>query len=403
MLGHHCVDAVAYVPVVAASSVRDMENMETSVTVYFGTNRQPQMNSSGDQIVDFGSDPGPISGYAVRFGQATVAVDLLQNTNSLVPGSLFVAPEVLTPAPGAAPQFGSRTIFDALRQSMADKARPTLVFIHGFSNSFKDAIERAGWISAFYAAGGLAADIFVFTWPSRGGLLGSVPLPYADYEHDRSTAAASGPAVGRTLRLLYDFVDRLDRRDWCRHELHLLCHSMGNYVLRNGVQAWLKLPDPADILTGSPMRSLTYVDRAVRDPITVRRTFDQVILAAADEDDDSFDDPNKLDMLPRFGNAVTVYHTRKDWVLNTLSSKTKFNGPRLGTNGPDNMSAISDKVNAIDVSEVFDYGDDAEGHQYYRKVIQIRDDIIAVLSGKRPIEIGNRSLLSPGRYLLRRP
>jgi esterase/lipase superfamily enzyme len=108
-------------------------------------------------------------------------------------------------------------------------------------------------------------------------------------------------------------------------------------------------------------------------------------------------------MLPRLGNAVTVYHTRKDWVLNTLSSKTKFNGPRLGANGPDNMSAISDKVSAIDVSDVFDYGDDAEGHQYCRKVPAIRDDIVAVLSGKRPTQIPNRSPLAQGRWLLTKP
>jgi esterase/lipase superfamily enzyme len=67
------------------------------------------------------------------------------------------------------------------------------------------------------------------------------------------------------------------------------------------------------------------------------------------------------------------------------------------------MSAVSDKVNAIDVSEVFDFGDDPEGHQYYRKVPQIRDDIVAVLSGKRPTEIANRSPVSSGRYLLKKP
>lgn len=374
--------------------------MPDQVTVYFGTNRQPVMNEGSDQIVGFANDPGPISGYAVRFGQAVVAVDLLKGTNDLMPGSLFVAPEVLTPAPGAPPLLGSRTIFDALRQSMADNGRPTIVFIHGFSNSFQDAIERAGWISTFYAAGGFKADIFVFTWPSRGSVLGNVPLPYVDYEHDRGTAAASGPAVGRTFRILYDFVDNLSRDQWCNQELHLLCHSMGCYVLRNGLQAWLKLPDPADAALGAPVRSLTYVDRAVRDPIMVRKTFDQIVLAAADEDDDAFDDPNKLGMLPRLGNAVSVYHTRKDWVLNTLSSKTKFNGPRLGTNGPDNMSAISDKVSAIDVSEVFDYGEDIEGHQYYRKIPAIRDDIVAVLSGKRPIDIPGRLALSAGRWLL---
>jgi esterase/lipase superfamily enzyme len=373
--------------------------MAEAVTVYFATNRQPILDADGKTITGFGTDPGPVSGYAVRFGQAIVSVDLAASTNNLVEGSLCVAPEVLTPAPGAPPLFGSKTIFDALRQDMASGGLSTIVFIHGFSNSFQDAIERAGWNSAFYGAGGFKANIFVFTWPSRGGILGgAVPLPYADYEHDRQTAAASGPAVGRTLKILYDYVDSLPRQDWCLQQLHLLCHSMGNYVLRNGLQAWLKLPDTGAAPVGA--QALTYIDRAVTDPIVTRRTFDQIILAAADEDDDAFHDPDKLEMLPRLGNAITVYHTRKDWVLNTLSSKTKFNGPRLGSNGPDNMGSISDKVSAVDVSDVFDYGQDIEGHQYYRKVPAIRDDIVSVLSGKRPTQIPNRQPLSAGRWLL---
>lgn len=373
--------------------------MPQLVTVYFGTNRQPVLDGAGKDIVDFGSDPGPVGGYAVRFGQAQVAVDLAANTTELVAGSLYVAPEILTPAPGDPPKFGSKTIFDAVRQDMSSRKLPTLVFIHGFSNSFQDAIERAGWNSIFLADGGFRANIFVFTWPSQGGRLGGdVPLPYLDYEHDRRNAVTSGPALGRTLKILYDFVDRLPRQDWCFQQLHLLCHSMGNYVLRNGLQSWLKLPDLA--AANAPPGALTSIDRMRNDPNVTRRTFDQIVLAAADEDDDAFDDADKLEMLSRLGNAVTVYHTKKDWVLNTLSSKTKFNGPRLGTNGPDNMALISDKVSAVDVSDVFDYSDDMEGHQYYRKVPAIRDDIAAVFSGKRPIEIPNRKALLVGRWIL---
>jgi esterase/lipase superfamily enzyme len=373
--------------------------MPDLVTIYFATNRQPIMGADGKTITGFGSDPGPISGFAVRFGQAQIAVDLEEGSNDLVAGSVAVEDEVLTPAPGENPVFGSKTIFDAIRKSMMTGGLPTLVFIHGFSNSFQDALERAGWISAFYAAGGFKANMFVFTWPSQGGRLGgAVPLPYIDYEHDRRTAAISGPAVARTMRLLYDFVDSLPKQDWCFQQLHLLCHSMGNYVLRNGLQSWLKLPDP--IVASGPPQTLTYVDRAVTDPIVTRRTFDQIVLAAADEDDDAFDDVHKLEMLPRLGNAITIYHTKKDWVLNTLSSKTKFNGPRLGTNGPDNMAAISDKVSAIDVSDVFTYTEDFEGHQYYRKVPAIRDDIVAVLNGTRPTQIANRKSLSAGRWQL---
>src|SRR6266404_8998436 len=53
-------------------------------------------------------------------------------------------------------------------------------------------------------------------------------------------------------------------------------------------------------------------------------------------------------------------------VLNTLSAATKFNGPRLGSDGPDNMGSISDKVTAVDVSEVVSIAQEPENHQYYR-------------------------------------
>ncbi len=374
----------------------------TDITVYFATNRQPTLDAGGN-IVGFGDDPGPVDGYAVRFGKAEVTVDLAASTNTMVAGSLYVAPEILTPAPGVAPLFGSQTIFDQVRAEMLGGAKPTIVFIHGFANTFQDAIERGGWNSAFLAAGGFAANMFVFSWPSGGDLVVGEPLPYVAYDHDRGTAASAGPAIARTLRILHDFVDGLDPGNRCLQELHLLCHSMGVYALRNGLQAWLNLPPPPPpMIPGSPrsIRSLASIATPGVAPTDVRRTFDQIVLAAGDEDDDTFDDPSKLELLPRLGNAVTVYHNRKDWVLNTLSSVTKFNGPRLGTNGPDNMGSISDKVTAVDVTDIDDYGQDPEGHQYYRIFPEIRDDMIGVFSGRRPTQFPKRSYLSEGRWLL---
>src|SRR5215472_16922449 len=105
-----------------------VEMPASNVTVYFATNRQPIFDAAGKDIVDFDSDPGPIGGFAVRFGSAQVAVDLSAPKNDLVPGTLSVAPEVLTPAPGAQPLYGSRTIFDAIRKEMNAKQTPTLVF-----------------------------------------------------------------------------------------------------------------------------------------------------------------------------------------------------------------------------------------------------------------------------------
>ncbi len=375
-------------------------------TVYFATNRIPiargNRPAQREDIVGFGAELGPINGIAVRYGSIDIEVDLTKRNAddgaAIVAGSLSVAPEQLVGSPSfRAPVLGSHTIFDAVRTTMMTDRKPTLAFIHGFSNEFDSAASRAGWVGELYASRGLDMTMFMFTWPSRQSLsLG--PLPYVDYEHDRGTAAASGLAIARTLRTLQSYVDRLAKEQHCEQPLHLLCHSMGNYVLRHAVQALLRTPDPAaNPGTGA---ELAFIDRADPDPATLRRIFDQIVLAAADDDDDGFDDPQKLKFLPRIGGGVTVYHTGADWVLSTLSRNTKFNGPRLGNDGPDNMSNISDKVSAIDVSDVLPAGRDVQHHQYYRANPLVADDIVAVLRGVRPGAIAGRVPTAEGRWHL---
>lgn len=380
--------------------------MAQNVTVYFATNRMPLTDASGAAIVDFGSEPGPIDGAAVRFGSAQASVTA--TGSSFVPGSLYVAPEQLI---GPAIRRGSRDIFEKLRQDMQEGGRPTLVVIHGFSNTFKQAIERAATIVSFY---GIDANVFSFTWPSIGTPL-PTPLPYSDYFHDRGTARASGVAIARTMRILYDFIDNLPRRDVCRQPLHLICHSMGNYAFRYAVQALMQVPQgepreygrtaDAPPMEGEdrPLPALIALPTEASDPNRLRRTFDQIVLAAADEDEDAFDDPRELRYLPRLGTRVTVYHTQKDWILSTLSSVTKFNGPRLGVDGPENMAMISDKVTAVDVSDAIDPRQDFQSHQYYRIFPAVRDDIVAVLAGERQDKIANRDRTDTQRYRLQAP
>jgi len=377
--------------------------MAQIVTVYFATNRMPLTDASGDAITGFGSELGPIDGTAIRFGSAQARVTPTSST--LVPGSLYVAPEQLI---GPVIQRGSRDIFEKLRRDMQEGGRPTLVVIHGFSNTFKDAIERAASIIDFY---GIDANIFSFTWPSIGTSL-PTPLPYTDYFHDRGTARASGVALARTMRILYDFIDSLPRREVCRQPLHLVCHSMGNYAFRYAVQALMQVPQgepreyiratdaPATDGENRPFPALVAMPTEAPDPNRLRRTFDQIVLAAADEDEDAFEDAKELRYLPRLGNRVTVYHTREDWILSTLSSVTKFNGPRLGVNGPENMAMISDKVTAVDVSDAISPRHDFQSHQYYRTFPAVRDDIVAVLAGERQDKISNRDRADTQRYHL---
>lgn len=362
-------------------------------TVYFATNRQPLLDPTDPQhqrIIGFGSELGPTSGIDVRYGSAKVDVNLSRKTNKLVPGSLAVANQQLLFEEGQSPTLGSDTIFDAIRASMKTDNKPTIAFIHGFSNSFVDSIERAGWLSAFY---GLDVNIFVFSWPSIAALL-PIPTPFGDYAHDRKTAEASGIAIARTLRRLSDFVDKLSEEERCDQAIHLICHSMGNYVMRNALQALMKLPDPASP-TLSAINAMTSLDGTSSSPL--RRYFDKVILAAADEDADAFDDPKKFKFLPRICRAITVYYSEKDWILSTLSSGTKFNGPRLGADGPDNMATISDKVSAVDVSAIL-APSEPENHQYYRVFPEMRDDIKAVLTGTPPEKVANRQAIGQGRW-----
>jgi len=370
--------------------------MAKRVVVYFATNRQPLLKDDGDEIIGFGPELGPTGGLDVRYGSAQVDVDISKKTNTIVPGSLFVAGQKLMFAAGGKPTLGSQTIFDAIRAEMADKNRPTIAFIHGFSNSFEDAIERAGWNLVFY---GIDANMFVFTWPSIASPIG-IPLPYSDYTHDRAMAAASGPAVARTIRRLHDYVDKLAREQRCDKSIHLICHSMGNYVLRNALQSLMRLPDPGPAAAGD-VRAMVAMSTDAPDPSVLRRSFDKIVLAAADEDADAFDDPLKLKYLPRIGQGITIYHNRKDWVLNTLSAATKFNGPRLGNDGPDNMGSINDKIAAVDVSNVVTFSDDPQSHQYYRVFPVIRDDIVAVLKGTPQNAIPNRTQAGSGRWTLR--
>lgn len=364
-------------------------------TVYFATNRQPFLVAnarSHDDIAGFDPELGPTSGLDVRYGRADVDVDLATGKSRYVEGSLHVAPQKLTVTQGAAKVLGSDTIFDAIRKSMKDGGKPTIALIHGFSNSFTDAIERAAWIRCFY---GIDANMFVFSWPSQASPIG-IPLPYTDYAHDRRTAAASGIAVARTMRRLYDFIQSVPVDERCDQSIHLLCHSMGNYVLRGAVQALLQLPDPA----GHAEDNTLAASGKAPDPTVLRRYFDKIILAAADEDADAFDDPLKFRFLPRLGQSVTTYYTSRDWILGTLSDAAKFNGPRLGYDGPDNMASISDKVSAVDVSDVLSVFKDPESHQYYRIFPAVRDDILAVLKGTRPTSIPGRSSLGAGRWRL---
>lgn len=318
--------------------------------IYFATNRNP----IGDPPTDFGTKLGPFDGKALRYGFAEVDLD----RKKLVPGSLTVAAERLFWKNDQPPVFGSSAVLERLRADMCKNNRPTFVSIHGFNNSFEDALVRTAQTQAFH---GIDSNWFVFTWPSDGRI--------THYFSDRADAERSGLAAARALRTAARFLASLRRQDRCGESVHLVAHSMGAYALRHAVQGLRA--EHGDVLP---------------------RLFDKIFLFAADEDADAFEFLEKLKLLPRLGRRVALYHTNRDAALD-VSVNTKGNPVRLGSEGPENTTQIADKVSVIDVGAIVDDGRDVTNHQYYWRSPRVRADVRAVIDDIAPH-------LIPGRVFL---
>ncbi len=276
---------------------------------------------------------------------------------------------------------GSTKVFADLRKQMLKDKHDVVVLIHGFANTFVNSLQRGAQIAQSYlieprdgnglpipGAKPYEPHVVVFSWPSNGRV-----FPPWEYHDDRQDAAASGFAVARFMRRLVEFMKDTDGK--CEQRIHLVAHSMGNWALRNAVQAMRGLIDHAKFPT----------------------LFTNAFLMAADEDDDTFEQEHKLSMLPELARSIHVYHSRGDRAL-VISDTTKFNPDRLGSGGPKTFSGLSNRIVAIDCtncdSTQFDHGN----HQYYRIRPEVIADVRAVLSGRfLPDQIPGRTVVESGR------
>jgi esterase/lipase superfamily enzyme len=330
----------------------------TAIRVYFATNRNYQPDN---KLMIFGKHFNPDGVAALRFGYAEY--DKGEKGPSLT--GVTVYDDITGPKDETG---GSRNLLGDLHKAMAGKRSDTLVFIHGFNVSFLGALEAAAQLADQVKIAGSEMNVVVFSWPSDGE-----KVPWMSYYSDREDARASGPALARAYLKMQEFVAGLKEEEHCQRCLHLLAHSMGAYVLRNGVQAIL-----------------------AKDPNKVTRLFDQIILAAPDEDDDTFETDQKLRLLPRLGRRVTVYFNRNDRAL-IVSDKTKSNPDRLGSDGPRLTDLIPKKVALVDCRNVAMSADKLVGHSYYINSPAMTADISAVLRDEDSEVIVNREYVATKR------
>jgi len=298
---------------------------------------------------------------ALRFGRATFEMGASPKLQKV-----YVYPEKT-----GANDFevaGSSKFLEDLRKTMTSGSSDTLVFIHGFNVDFKEALKIGARILAARKNTDRPLNIVVFTWPSDGTV-----VPLMSYYSDREDARASGPAVARAFLKLRDFVKDLDAAEYCENSLHLFTHSMGAYVLRHAIQALI-----------------------AKDPLHIGRLFDQVIVAAPDEDDDAFETDKKLRLLPRIGRHVTVYFNPRDRAL-LVSDITKANPDRLGSDGPRLIDLIPKKVTLVDCRLVEGDGDKLTNHSYFINSYAMRQDTRQILEGMEPELIVNREYVQSNR------
>ncbi len=225
-------------------------------------------------------------------------------------------------------KLGSRALFADLTEAMRRRS-DVLVYIHGYNVAWHEALGTAAALQLMLnrpGAGdpGQSVLVVLFSWPSDG-----LALPFVSYKSDRSEAKASGYAVGRGFLKLRDYLaglrDRSGGQEPCGQSLHLLCHSMGNYVLQNALA-----------------RMITYTPYGV-----LPRLFEHIFMCAPDVNDDVLEPGRPMERLHQLCRRVSVYHNRGD-VAMYVSDYTKGNPDRLGTAGAARPAQVHNKVHQVD-------------------------------------------------------
>jgi esterase/lipase superfamily enzyme len=301
-------------------------------TVYFATNRA--VTNAGDAIDGYGAVMVPPSRPdAITYGTAFVdGVDLARDAQGNVS-------QITDVSQG---RFSPQAIED-----LSNTGRNLLVFIHGFDNTFSDAVSRAAFNREWLAASRLAgADttVIAFSWPSKGKLV-AFPVLQADYLADQNMARNSG------LHLMAFFANLTPILQAARakgRRVTLLAHSMGNLALQSAVENWFLHGNGEDLI------------------------FDLAILAAGDCSYDAFAHPNlaRLSGLTKLARGVSIYYSQADQVLQ-LSMVVNLGAKRLGQDGPhdrsDPVSFPPARYSMVDCTGNRDYEFNFEtSHQYYR-------------------------------------
>jgi esterase/lipase superfamily enzyme len=303
-----------------------------SVTVWFGTNRIPVPDAKrlGDR---FGAKRNEHSDdqSQLSYGRAEVHIPATHQEGTLRRPKWWRLER--RENPDAHIILTSLTVQDLAtwKEGARHQDSEGLLFIHGFSVPFQDALFRTAQLAFDLKFAGVP---FCFSWPSGGRI--------HKYPDDTASIAWSEDHLREFLDLVTSSLG-LTR-------LHIIAHSMGNRALVEVLCGWNKRRNAARV--------------------------GQVVLAAPDVDTGKF-----RQRVRKFGKfeQVTLYASRNDRAL--LASKALYSGPRAGYARP---VVVMDGVSTIDVSgaggNLFGLG-----HGYIANAGKVFDDLFYLVGqGLRP-------------------
>mgnify|MGYP000085441874 CR=1 FL=1 len=331
-----------------------------TLTLYYATNRNHQGHRWSPD--SYGQDFSADRSNNLRFGKVSVEVGINkvkhflsdkvdkrigdgEGLSSYIEEKLRKKHQISAYEEKQNAPLASTNAFHALKTQMESK-RDLVVFIHGFNVDWFEAVASAMALELMLNRHShdneqlKDTSVFLFTWPSNGDMLKSKA-----YLSDRSDAEESSVAVARGFLKLRDFLMTLRPKHKdpalkeCGQQLHLLCHSMGNYVLQHALASLLDLNNQRHL----------------------PQMFQHIFMCAPDVDDNVFEQNQPMAKLHHLARHVTVYYNNGDLAM-YISDYTKGNIDRLGHNGSARPKHLHNKVSQVNCSDIV--GGITE-HSYY--------------------------------------
>ncbi len=328
-------------------------------THYIATNRAILSDENGKEYIDTSGEHFPSSG--IRFASYNTEND-----------EVNVIPDIHGKINYQTKTEGSVKVFQDIYSRMASKAkhksRDLLIYVHGFANQAEDLKEHLQFLRKNFAANKDSPidEVLIFYWTTNGKA-----TPW-DYYSDQNDSIVAGLALSRLFLKLDQFykeffkvniTTRQTENEFCGNNLHLMCHSMGNKVLKNMI----------DVLTEN---------------YRLNRNISELILIAPDTDNDLFEKGKSFEQLTLIAERVHVYINKNDKILRKIANRiNKKNRLGLGASSPVNIQ----NVHFVDVTKATEEQDHNYGqHWYHQNILEVTEDINSIFLRKGIHEIENR-------------